>query len=628
MSLSPQFLDELRQRTTLSTLIGRSVKLVKAGREFKACCPFHNEKSPSFYVNDDKGFYHCFGCSAHGDAIRFLTEAKGLPFMDAVKELAQAAGMEVPAPDPRAAERNDHHAGLHEVMAGAATWFEEQLAGVEGAEARAYLKRRGIDDRLAKAFHIGFAPDSRGKLKSALKAFGESKLIETGLLILVEEKEPYDRFRGRLMIPIRDQRGRVIAFGGRILDSGEPKYLNSPDTPLFDKGRTLFNIDRAGPASRKAGRIVAVEGYMDVIALARAGIEEAVAPLGTALTEMQLDRLWRMAEVPILCFDGDKAGQKAAIRAAQRALPMIAPGRTLRFALLPGGQDPDDLVKTGGASAVEAVFGQAISLDELLWRSEYEALPLDTPEARAGLRKRLGELAGTIQDRDVREQYQGEFRRRFDERFAAPTRRPFERQFQPRGGGAGGGAAGRRPGKPWKPESLPPSRAAHAVNLSGIDRMLVRAILSGLLRYPALFATDIEAIGRLELGDERLERLRSAAFEASLGGAPLEKDSLETILREAGFGVVIEELKATNALAFSFLRGNADPDRAVRDLSAAIEALAARPMLDAALREATERLGMATDEAGLDEQHRLLMARDAADRALTDLAQGGDGEGA
>jgi DNA primase len=619
VSLSPQFLDELRARTTLSTLIGRSVKLVKAGREYKACCPFHNEKSPSFYVNDDKGFYHCFGCGAHGDAIRFLTEAKGLPFIDAVKELAAAAGMDVPAPDPRAAERNEHHAGLHEVMAAAAKWFEEQLAGIEGAEARAYLKRRGIDDRLARAFGIGFAPDSRGKLKSALKGFGEGKLIETGLLILVEEKEPYDRFRGRVMIPIRDQRGRVIAFGGRILDSGEPKYLNSPDTPLFDKGRTLFNIERAGPAARKTGRVIAVEGYMDVIALARAGVDEAVAPLGTALTEMQLERLWRMTEVPILCFDGDKAGQKAAIRAAQRALPMIAPGRTLRFALLPGGQDPDDLVKSGGGPAVEAVLEAAITLDELLWRAEYEAQPLSTPEARAGLRKRLGELAGTIQDGDVRYQYQAEFRRRFDELFANQPRRAFDRPFQPQGR--------RRPGQPWKPEPLPPSRAAHAVNMSGIDRMLARAILAGLLRYPALFATEMEAIGQIPLGDERLERLRAAAFEACLAGEPLEKDRLETILRDAGLGVVLGELKTTNALAFSFLRGNADPDRAVRDLSAAIEALAARPLLDAALREATERLGMAADESGLEEQRRLLMARDAADRALTDLAQGGDGEG-
>ena len=623
MSLSPQFLDELRQRTTLSTLIGRSVKLVKAGREYKACCPFHNEKSPSFYVNDDKGFYHCFGCSAHGDAIRFLTEAKGLPFMDAVKELAATAGMEVPAPDPRAAERNEMQAGLHDVMAAAASWFQEQLGGIEGAEARAYLQRRGIDERLIKKFGIGFAPDSRGKLRAALKSFGDGKLIETGMLILVEEKEPYDRFRGRVMIPIEDQRGRVIAFGGRILDKGEPKYLNSPDTPLFDKGRTLFNIERASAASRKANRVVAVEGYMDVIALAKAGIDEAVAANGTALTEVQLERMWRMSEVPILCFDGDKAGQKAAIRAAQRALPMIAPGRTLRFALLPGGQDPDDLVKSGGTSAIEAVFEAAISLDELLWRAEYEALPLSTPEARAGLRKRLNELAGAIQDRDVRELYQTEFRRRFDELFAAQPRRAFDKPFQPRGFGGGN----RRPGQPWKPEPLPPSRAVHAVNLSGIDPRMARAILAGLLRYPALLAEKVDMIGAIRIDDERLERVRATAFDASFSGAVLEKEGLETILREAGLGAVVEELKATNTLAFSFLRGNAEYNRAVQDLSATIDALTAIPMLDAALREATDRLGTDMSEAQWSEQQRLREALADAMIALTDLAQGGDGEG-
>jgi len=620
MSLSPQFLDELRARVTLSSLIGKSVKLIKAGREFKACCPFHNEKSPSFYVNDEKGFYHCFGCGAHGDAIRFLTEAKGLPFIDAVKELAQSAGMDVPAPDPRAAQRNEMQAGLHEVMAAAAQWFQEQLGGIEGAAARAYLERRGIGTKQVRDFGIGFAPDSRGKLKAALKGFGDGKLIETGLLISVEDKEPYDRFRGRLMIPIRDQRGRVIAFGGRILDSGEPKYLNSPDTPLFDKGRTLFNIERAGPAARKAGRVIAVEGYMDVIALAKAGIDETVAPLGTALTEMQLERLWRMTEIPLLCFDGDKAGQKAAIRAAQRALPMIAPGRTLRFALLPGGQDPDDLVKSGGTRAVEQIFGEAISLDELLWRAEYEAQPLSTPEARAGLRKRLGDLAGTIQDRDVRDQYQSEFRRRFDELFAPAPRRSFDRPFQPRGRG--------RPGQPWKPEPLPPSRSVHAVNQSGIDPRMSRAVLAGLLRFPGLFSSHMELIGQIRFDDDGLERLRAEAFEAGFSGTMLEKESLETILREAGLGAVMEELRATNTLAFSFLRGNAEYNRAVHDLSATIEALAAIPMLDAALREATDRLGMETSEAQWSEQQRLREALADAKRALTDLAQGGDGEGA
>jgi DNA primase len=619
MSLSPQFLDELRGRITLSTLIGRSVKLVKAGREYKACCPFHDEKSPSFYVNDDKGFYHCFGCGAHGDAIRFLTEAKGLSFIDAVKELAGSAGMEVPAPDPRAAQRNERQAGLHDVMQAAASWFEEQLGGIDGAAARAYLERRGLSASLAKAFGMGFAPDSRGRLKAALKSFGDEQLIECGMLISVEGKEPYDRFRGRLMIPIRDARGRVIAFGGRILDQGEPKYLNSPDTPLFDKGRTLFNIDRAGGAARKAGRVIAVEGYMDVIALAKAGIDEAVAPLGTALTEMQLERLWRMAETPILCFDGDKAGQKAAVRAAHRALPMVVPGRTLRFALLPGGQDPDDLVKAGGARAVEQLLGETISLDELVWRSELDAQQLDTPEAKAGLRKRLGDLAATIQDRDVREQYQAEFRRRFDERFA-PARRQFDRPFQPR--------QQRRSGQPWKPEVLPPSDAARAIARAGLNRGVIRAAMAGLLRYPEVMAEKIETVAALPLDDPKLDALRAAAFDASFSEGVLEKDRLETILVEAGLGAVIEELKATNTLAFSFLRGNAEYNRAVQNLSAMIDALAAIPMLDTALREATDRFSIETSEAQWSEQQRLREALAEARRVLTDLAQGEDGEDA
>ena len=300
MTLSPQWLDELRARTTLSAVIAPSVKLTKAGREFKACCPFHNEKTPSFTVNDEKGFYHCFGCGAHGDAIRFLTDQRGLPFLDAVKELAGKAGMEVPAPDPRDRERQERATGLHDVMAAAQRWFAEQLNGVEGGEARAYLANRGIDAKVIERFGIGLAPDARGKLKAALKELGEDKLIDTGMLIKPDEgeKASYDRFRGRIMIPIRDPRGRIIAFGGRILGAGEPKYLNSPDTVLFDKGRTLYNIDQAGPASRAAKRLIVVEGYMDVIALDRAGIAEVVAPNGTAVTEAQLERMWRLEPAP------------------------------------------------------------------------------------------------------------------------------------------------------------------------------------------------------------------------------------------------------------------------------------------------------------------------------------------
>src|SRR3954467_7775393 len=332
MTLSPQFLDELRARTSLSALVGRTVKLTKAGREWKACCPFHNEKTPSFYVNDEKGFWHCFGGGGHGDWVRWLPGARGLPFRDAVKELTEAAGLEVPAPDPRSQEKAERAAGLYDVMAAAQAWFEAQLGGLEGAEARAYLERRGISEATRRRFGFGFAPESRGRLRSALKAIGDEKLIEAGLLGVPEgEREPYERFRGRLTFPIRDRRGRVIAFSARILGAGEPKYLNSPETPLFDKGRTLFNLDRAAAASRTAGRVIVVEGQMDVIALDQAGIAEAVAPLGTAVTEMQLTLLWRMSPCPIVCFDGDSAGQKAAIRAALRALPQIGPDRSLAF---------------------------------------------------------------------------------------------------------------------------------------------------------------------------------------------------------------------------------------------------------------------------------------------------------
>jgi len=615
VSLSPQFLDELRSRTLLSALIGKSVKLERAGREFRACCPFHNEKTPSFYVNDEKAFYHCFGCGAHGDAIRFLTDHKGLPFMDAVKELAASAGMEVPAADPRAAEKAERASGLHDAMAEAARWFAEQLHGIAGADARAYLDRRGVSAATQAAFGFGFAPDSRGRLKAALARFGDETLIEAGLLISVEEKEPYDRFRGRLMIPIRDPRGRVIAFGGRIIGAGEPKYLNSPETPLFDKGRTLFNLDKAAAVSRRTGRLIVVEGYMDVVALAQAGIGEAVAPLGTALTEGQLERLWRLVEAPILCFDGDAAGQKAAIRAALRALPMIEPGRTLRFATLPAGQDPDDLVRSGGAVAMEALLDAAEPLVDRLWKHELAAAPLDTPEARAGLRKRLADHAASIRHADVRGQYLAEFRRRFDALYERTAPAP---RFRPRSPGRGGYFRGR-------PPEPPPSPVTRSIGSGGVSPLMARAVIVGLLRHPQVIASHAETIAALPLADETLVRLRNAMLDAAFGSATLDSEALGTILANVGLAGAMETLRTSNGLAFSFLRGNADSGRAERDLAAAVEALAARPELEAALAAVTARLIASPDEAGFAEQRRLRAARDEADRALAALAAGDAG---
>ena len=612
MSLSPQFLDELRNRTLLSALIGRSVKLQKAGREYRACCPFHDEKTPSFYINDDKGFYHCFGCSAHGDAIRWLTEAKGLPFIEAVKELAQAAGMDMPAPDPRSAERAERATGLVAASEAAQRWFAEQLQGIAGAEARAYLAKRAVPGELVKAFGLGFAPDARGKLKGALASFGNETLIDAGLLISVDEKEPYDRFRGRLIFPVRDPRGRTIAFGGRILDSGEPKYLNSPDTPLFDKGRTLYNLDRAGPASRKAERVIVVEGYMDVIALAKAGIDEAVAPLGTALTEAQIERLWRLVPVPILCFDGDKAGQKAAVRAAQRALPMVGPGRSLSFVTLPNGQDPDDLVRSGGRAAFETALLTAVPLVDLLWRHEEQATPLDTPEMRAGLRRRLAELAAGIADKGTAEQYRLEFRRRFDALFGAPAPAPTPQPYGER----------RSFRRDWRtPLPRPTSPRARSIGKSGIDVMVARAVIGGLVLHPACAATHGEALAGLALGDPVLERIRDMLLDAAFAGRSLEGGEAHSILSQAGLGPAVDELCRTNGLAFSFLRGDAEPSRAERDLGEAIDVLVTRPVIEQALAEATRAFGTTTDEASFAEQQRLTREKHDVERRLMDLMQ-------
>jgi DNA primase len=618
MSLTPAFLDELRARTSLTALIGKSVKLTKAGRESKGCCPFHNEKTPSFYVNDDKGFYHCFGCSAHGDAIRWMTEQRGLPFMDAVKELAAAAGLEVPAADRQSAERAERAKSLHDVMQAASDWFEQQLGGLDGAAARDLLERRGISDATRRTFGFGFAPDARSRLRTALKAFGDAMLVEAGLLIQVEGKEPYDRFRGRLMIPIRDQRGRVIAFGGRIIGEGEPKYLNSPDTPLFDKGRTLYNLDRASAAARKAGRLFVVEGYMDAIALAQGGVGEVVAPLGTALTEAQLERLWRMVDVPTLCLDGDAAGQKAAVRAAHRALPMLAPGRSLSFVTLSDGQDPDDLMRARGKGAFEALAAQAEPLVDRLWKHELAAEPLSTPEQRAGLKRRLGDLAQSIADVAVRGEYQAEFRHRFDEQFAR-GRASFQQRtpFYP--------MAQRRPGQKWTPPPAPVTEDAKRFRAAGIDRVLAKAVLAGLIRHPAEIARHMEVLGGLRLADGALGRLFEAVVDVALEDArhagTLDSRRLVTILARSGFENVAHDLLRADTMPYSFTRSIADETQAREDLDEAIAILIARPEVDAALAEATSAMQARFTEEAFERQVALVNEQRALDERLANLVQ-------
>ncbi|MEA3080878.1 MAG: primase [Sphingomonadales bacterium] len=612
VTLSPQWLDELRARTTLSGVISPSVKLLRAGREWKACCPFHNEKTPSFTVNDDKGFYHCFGCGAHGDAIRFLTDHRGMPFMDAVKELAGKAGMEVPAPDPKAREQAERTASLTDVMAEVAKYYSEQLNGMAGADARDYLKRRGIDAATAQRFGLGLAPDNRAALKRALGKLGEDRLIETGMLIQPEanesgerEKESYDRFRGRLMIPIRDPRGRVIGFGGRILGEGEPKYLNSPQTVLFDKGRTLYNLDRAGPASRTARRLIVVEGYLDVIALDRAGIAEVVAPNGTALTEGQLERLWRLDPSPILCFDGDNAGRKAAIRAATRALPLLRPDRTLRFVELPPGQDPDDVINAGGREAFEALLANPEPLDARLWRHELEAEALATPEAWAGLKERLIAHAHAIGHADLARIYREDWLDRFYKQRRPAGTAP--RAFTPRGSFKNGR---------FVPPAPPVRQEARDIANSGIDAPTARALILGFAYFPEELPAHCEQLASLPIPDKSTAKMRDDLVNAAFSGAALDRDGIATILAPNG----ATGGNALRGLGFSFTRRDSDPERARSDLVAAVEIIAAAEEVDQALAHATERLKRDLTDEALEEQQRLVEAQQTLRERLAQLA--------
>jgi DNA primase len=615
MSLTPQWLDELRARVTLSGVISRTTRLTKAGHEFKACCPFHNEKSPSFTVNDAKGFYHCFGCGAHGDVIRWMTDQRGLSFMDAVKELASEAGMEMPAPDPRAAEAAQQRDSLHDVMAAAQAWFVERLASDEGAKARAYLATRGFDAHTMQRFGFGYAPEGRQAMKAALSQFPEAMLIEAGLRIAVDDKEPYDRFRGRLMLPIEDARGRVIAFGGRILDAGKtdaPKYLNSPDTPLFDKGRTLYNLHRAGPVSRQSGRLVVVEGYLDTVALAAAGIGDAVAPLGTALTERQLELLWRLVETPVLCFDGDAAGQRAAMRAVTRALSLLRPAHSLSIVRLPAGMDPDDVVKRDGAAAMERLLSGAASLLDTLWEHERDALPLATPEAKAGLKARLKDHVDTIADPEIRALYWRELQERYSA-FAFPKREPREWQSSSKSEWRPGARAGGRPPPPPRPSPAMAQRLNRSAQ-GGAREALAVAVIAGLMRYPGQIARHADALVRTPGLDPRFDLL----LDASEAGARLENDTIATIFESTGLTAPTPDDYAR--IPWPFLRDGADASKACEALAAAVAMLTEEPALDAAIAAATERFD-------LEEQARLRQRKLFLAERLREVSQGLGEEG-
>ncbi len=471
----------------MAALVGRRVKLSRSGRNWKGCCPFHAEKSPSFYVYDDG--YHCYGCGAHGDAISFVMEGGGGSFFEAVEQLAAEAGLEVPKPTPQAAEAERRRVDLHEVLEQVCSLYQQALFAPQGAAALAYLRGRGLADATIRRFGLGFSGDGRGALLQRLGAdVTPERLREAGLLREAEDGGPgRELFYNRVMFPIRDRRGRVISFGGRILGDGQPKYVNGPETALFSKRRTLYGLDLAREAVRGGAAVIAVEGYVDVIALHQAGFAGAVAPLGTALTEEQLEALWQLSPAPVLCFDGDAAGGRAAARAADIALPGLTPERTIRVATLPAGQDPDSLVRGQGPAAFAAVLQSAQPLSEALFGLLREAGSGATPEQRAAFRARLEAAAARIGDRALA----AEYRRTLLDRFFASVR------GAPRAKGANGGFGGRGSGAyPAKIVRMPP-RPLPGEATAEAERM--RHLVAVLLRHPSLLAKLEETAATLPL---------------------------------------------------------------------------------------------------------------------------------
>jgi len=519
MSISPDFLDELRTCVPVSDVVRRRVPLRKQGREWAGLSPFNKEKTPSFFVNDDKRFYHCFSSGKHGDVFSFLMEMEGLTFREAVETVAGLAGMEVPSDGPEAEARRRQVQDLRGVVGLAADFFEQQLRLPAGREALAYLKGRGLDDATVRRFRLGYAPPQSGSLAAGLARDGvmPAQLVAAGLVKQWEDGRTGDYFRDRVMFPITDRQGHVIAFGGRALGDAQPKYLNSPENALFHKGSVLYGLASARQAAHRAGRVLVVEGYMDAIALAQAGIAEAVAPLGTAIGEDQIRLLWTLAPEPVLCLDGDRAGRAAAIRAAERALPGLKPGKSLRFARLPQGEDPDTLVRSQGTEAIETIVAAATPLSDVIWQAEWERNPPTSPERRAAFHKAMLAQVRRIEDETVRGYYEQEMRERLRAAFApAPgppvqTGRGFRRD---RRGFAGARAPMPNPNRRPNPGSLRLQRE--------------RTLLGLLLLHPVLAEDQAERIAQISVGDKALDSLRNRILSLLATHTDLDADRFMT----------------------------------------------------------------------------------------------------
>ncbi len=609
MRFPPQFLDELRARLPVSEVVGRRVKLRKAGREWKGLSPFNKEKSPSFFVNDQKGFFHDFSSGKHGDIFGFMMESEGVSFPEAVERLATMAGLPMPVVSREAEESQARRRTLHDVADLAASFFASALASRAGAKARGYLADRGIDAATQLKFRLGYAPAERFALKEHLGQEGVPvpDMVEAGLLIAGEDiPVPFDRFRDRVMFPITDLRGRVIAFGGRALEKDVPaKYLNSPETPLFHKGANLYNLATARAAAHGGAAVIAVEGYIDVIAMVGAGFDGTVAPLGTALTEEQLALLWKMADEPILCFDGDAAGRRAAYRAAELALPQLKPGRSLRFAALPEGQDPDDLARSGGRGAIEEVLAQAQPLVEMLWARETEAGGFDTPERRAALEARIGAVVAGIGDESVRKYYRQHFEQKIRGLFASG--RDAKPQWQNRGRGGRNQKGGRAQapryealsrGQPYAVVSqqlmASPVHRGHRSTISRRETLMLQVILN----HPWLLHDHLEELAELEFDHSDTQALKGVLIDLLAHEGPTDRGTLHAELEARGLGALLD--RVSRAITTGSVWG-VGPEAGPQDVLATWKQLVALHRqwhsLTKELKDAERALGQDSSEA-------------------------------
>ena len=558
---TPHILDEIRARLPCSQVVGRKVALKKAGREYKGLSPFKVEKTPSFTVNDQKGFYHCFATGEHGDIFTFVMKTEGLDFPEAVERLAEEAGVPLPMEEPRerAAGMEEQRDRLYRLLEASARYFEACLKGQPGAQARLYLEKRGLAHDTIAEFRLGYAPNARQALHEHLRkeGFTSADIAVAGMLIAgADIAEPYDRFRHRVMFPITDMKGRVIAFGGRALEKDVPaKYLNSPETPLFHKGANLYNGARARPLAHDKERIIVVEGYMDVVALCEGGFGESVAPLGTALTEDQVKLLWRMCEVPTLCFDGDSAGKKAAYRAVDTALPHLKPGKSVQFAFLPDGLDPDDLIRQQGVKAMGDALARSKPLIEVLWERETSAHQQATPEQRAALQAKLQMLVNSISDQLVRAHYDREIRNRLFAlgRVTMPARQ---------GAGKDGRTGAAQQLDDWKrrerarlfgerltkvpPRSaLPHLPSSELASLTHAAPQREALILKAILNHPWLIDDHAEQLAELSFAATALSALRDEILNLHAVQNSLDSATLRTQLSKTGVSKVVDLVERT-----------------------------------------------------------------------------------